>query len=200
MRVHWLIRILVVLLLTSCEAEPERLDDYFLEFATVKWDGGECLFRLDNGRLLIPQSTDYTGKEGQRVVLSYTPLQGDTVKINRVSEIFTAPLLTEGFPNKLAKEPVKIQSIWVGGDYLNMIIETEYHSKPHKVALFQDTTSSTIDLHFSHSRESDPPGYPQVMYCSFLLESLRTKNEDFIPFRLFIHTYDGLREIPYTLN
>lgn len=198
-----LLSLLIALLLlqaAGCEKEPKRLDDYFVEFATVKKEDTSYRFQLDNGRLLIPRETDYTGNEGQRVILNYVPWQGDTVKINYISDIFTGVVQSDGFPERYVNDPVKIQSIWVGDDYLNMIIEVEYHSKPHKVALFRDLSSPTVDLWFSHSREDDPPGYPQMMYTSFLLSSLGTQNGVSIPFRVFIRTYDGLREMQFILH
>lgn len=192
--------VLLLLPVTGCEEEPQRMDSYFVDFATVKKNGTAYRFQLDNGRLLIPLETDYSGQEDQRVILNYVPLQGDTVKIQSVGNILTGVVQSEGFPQNLTKDPVKIQSIWVGGDYLNMIIEAEYHSNPHRVALFRDASSPTVDLYFSHSREQDPPGYPQKMYASFLLSSLRTGKTTPTSFRLFIQTYDGLREIPFVLN
>ena len=191
---------LLLLPAAGCEKEPKRLDDYFVDFATVKKEGAGYRFLLDNGRLLIPKETDYTGNEGQRVILNYVPRQGDTVKINYITDIFTGVVQSDGFPERYVKDPVKIQSIWVGGDYLNMIIEVEYHSKPHKVALFRDLSSPTVDLWFSHSRENDPPGYPQMMYASFLLSSLRTQNGVSTPFRVFIRTRDGLRDMQFILK
>lgn len=195
---HWIVFLL--LSVVGCEEKPQRLDDYFVDFATVKKSGNGYLFQLDNQRLLIPRETDYTGQEGQRVVLNYVPLKGDTVKIHAVRNILTGVIQSEGFPGKLVKDPVKIQSIWVGGDYLNMIIETEYHSTPHQVALLRNGSSPSIDLYFSHSRGDDPPGYPQIMYASFLMSSLRIEKPSPVSFRLFIHTYDGLREIPLVLH
>lgn len=192
--------ILLLLPVAGCEEEPQRLDDYFVDFATVKKNGSSYRFQLDNGRILIPLETNYSGQEGQRVILNYAFLQGDTVRIHSAGNILTGEVQSQGFPEKLVKDPVKIQSIWVGGDYLNMIIETEYHSKPHKVALLRNASSPTVDLYFSHSREQDPPGYPQKMYASFLLSNLRTEKNPPISFRLFIQTYDGLREITLTLN
>jgi hypothetical protein len=191
---------LLLLPVTGCEKDPKRLDNYFVDFATVKKEAAGYRFLLDNGRLLVPQETDYTGDEGQRVIFNYVPLQGDTVKINQVTNIFTGAIQSEGFPERYTKDPVKIQSIWVAGGYLNMVIETEYHSKPHKVALFRDSSSPSADLYFSHSREDDPPGYPQIMYVSFLLSSLHTQNGTPVSFRLFIQTYNGLREMHFTLQ
>ncbi|MDY9919555.1 MULTISPECIES: hypothetical protein [Proteiniphilum] len=186
---------LLILLLSSCEKDPGRMDDYLVEFATVVKENSKYRFRLDNGRLLIPEEVkDYSGEEGQRVILNYVPLGGDAIKINFVSNIFTGSIQAEGFPQNYSDDPVKIQSVWVGGDWLNLILEIEYLNVPHKVALFRDHSSSSADLYFSHSSENDPPGYPRMMYASFLLSDLQKPTSGSpVPFRLFINTYTGMR-------
>lgn len=178
------------------------MDDYFLEFATVLKTGTSTAFQLDNQRILIPKELkDYTGNGGQRVILNYTPLNGDTVKVNNVNNIFTGAVQDQGFPQQWAKDPVKIQSVWVGGSYLNMIIEVEFHSKPHAIALLKDTASPSTDLYFSHSRNGDPAGYPQKMYASFSLAGLRPAGSTApVPFRLFINTYGGMRQFQMELR
>lgn len=175
------------------------MDNYLVNFATVLKEGDSYRFQLDNQKTLIPKEVkDYTGKTGQRVVLNYVPLKGDTIKIRSISDIFTHAVQVEGYPEKLVQDPVKIQSVWVSGDYLNMILEIEYHSKPHTVALLRNIASPTADLYFSHSRNDDPPGYRQMLYASFLLTQLKTSGT--VPFRLFINTYDGIREFQMELK
>lgn len=193
---------LLFLLVAGCEKEPERMDNYLVDFATLIKEGASYHFRLDNNRKVIPEKPDdYRGKEGQRVILNYTPLQGDTIRIRRVTDIFTDMIRTDGFPEQYSGDPVKILSLWVGGNYLNMILETEYHSEPHQVSLLRDPSSSSVDLWFSHSRNNDPRGYPQTMYASFSLQGLRNgSNEAAIPFRLFINTDSGMRTFLLALN
>ncbi len=194
--------LILYLFVSGCDKEPDRLDNYLMEFATLLKEGDTYRFRLDNGRVLVPESTkDIDGDNGRRMILNYTPLKEDSIKINYASPIFTAAVEKEGYPDRYSKDPIKIRSVWVGGDYLNLIIEMEYHSKPHSLALLRDRDSSTIDLYISHSRNDDPPGYPQVMYASFLLSELRTEsNLPPIPFRLFINTYDELRSFELELK
>ena len=179
-----LMSIILLSLLTGCEKEPERMDDYLVDFATLLKEGTEYRFRLDNNRIVIPTGVDdYKGNEGQRVILNYVPLNGDTIQIRRISDIFTDVIQEDGFPERYTDDPVKIQSVWVGGDYLNMIMEIEYHSVPHKVSLLRDPSTASVDLWFSHSRNNDPHGYPQMMYASFSLQSLRpASNGTTIPF------------------
>jgi hypothetical protein len=200
--VCFLIVLLSLLFVTACEKQPERIDDYFLEFATVLKSNGAIKFELDNRKILIPKtSTSYDGIDGQRVILDYTPYKADTVIVNRVTDIFTSTIARNGFPTRWATDPVKIQSVWVGGDHLNLIIEIEYHSKPHTIGLLRDFESSQVDLYFSHSRNDDPPGYPQKMYASFSLNSLRNASaSNPIPFRFFINTDKGLREFRFELK
>ncbi len=183
------------LFVSSCDKEPDRLDDYWVEFATLLKVGSSYRFQLDNGRLLVPEKTEgIEGQNGQRVILNYVPLQGDTIKVNYASPIFTAHVEADGYPERYTDHPVKIQSVWVSGDYLNLIMELEYHSKPHSLSLLRDHNASSIDLYLSHSRNGDPPGAPQVMHASFLLSSLRTGSGILVvPFRLFINTYTGPR-------
>lgn len=184
-------------LTTGCEKEPERMDDYLVDFATLLKEGSVYRFRLDNNRVLIPTAvTDYAGNNGQRVILNYVPLKGDSIRIRSISDIFTDGIQTDGFPERYSNDPVKILSVWVGGGYLNMILEMEYHSVAHRAALFSDPSSPSVDLWFSHSRENDPRGYPQKLYASFSLQSLRSStNSAVIPFRLFINTHTGIREL-----
>lgn len=185
----------LLLSLSACKKDSERIEDYFVEFATVVKENSNYRFRLDNGRLLIPQDVkSYSGQEGQRVILNYIPLEGDAIRINFISNIFTGTIQPDGFPEKYSDDPVKIQSVWVGGEYLNLIFETEYHSIQHSIALLRDTSSESIDLYLSHSRENDPAGYPKIMYSSFRLSDLRRQADNSpTPFRLFINTYTGIR-------
>lgn len=178
----------------ACEKEDERIDDFLVEFATVVKPADKITFQLDNNKILIPKELkDYSGKDGQRVFLNYTPLLGDTIKVNNVSDIFTGTAQESNAVNSLIKDPVKIQSVWVGGNYLNLILEIEYYDKAHIIGLFRDTQSTGIDLHFAHSRDGDPPGYAKKLYASFSLAAIKSANGSPTPFRININTYSGVR-------
>jgi hypothetical protein len=184
----------VFLIAFACEKEPERIDNFFVEFATVVKPVERIMFQLDNFKTLVPiELKDYSGKNGQRVILNYTPLRGDTVKINSVNDIFTGVVQESNAVTNLIKDPVKVQSVWVGGNYLNLILEIEYFDKTHVIGLFRDTQSSTIDLHFSHSKENDPPGYTQKLYASFSLSAIKSSNGSPTTFRFHIQTHTGVR-------
>lgn len=187
----------ILLFVSGCDKEPERMDDYLVEFATLLKEGSSIRFQLDNGQLLIPESNyNIKGENGQRVILNYTPKKDDRIKVNHVTPIYTGAI-EEGYPDRYSNDPVKIQSVWVGGDYLNLIIEVEYHSKRPSLTLLRNRESTSIDLYFSHSRNNSLPGYPQVMHASFRLSTLRSEypegSKQSVPFRLFINTHTGMR-------
>lgn len=183
-------------IVTGCDKAPERMDDYLVEFATLLKVGNSYRFRIDNGRLLIPVNEEkVSGNPDQRVIVNYVPLRGDSIRINFVSPIFTGSIESDGFPEKYVNDPLKVQSVWVSGGYLNLIVEIEYHSRAHSMKLFRDLTSPDIHLYLGHSKNNDPPGAPQVMHASFSLADLRIENAlQTIPFTLSINTYSGVRQ------
>ena len=200
-RLAFLVAILLFLF-TSCEEESPRIDDFKVDFATVLQENSQLRFQFDNGQILTPINPEIytTGTNGQRVIINYTPLENNQLRIRAVSNISTGNIRTEGFPELLQQDPVRIQSVWVGGDHLNMILEVQQHSVPHSIALFRNPDSPTIDLHFSYSRNNDPTGSSRLLHASFRLHSLRTVESTPVPFRLFINTHSGMKEFEMVLK
>ncbi|MDO5665551.1 MAG: NigD-like C-terminal domain-containing protein [Bacteroidia bacterium] len=184
----------VFLITVACEKEPTRIDNFLIEFATVIKPAEQIAFQLDNHKILIPKELkDYSGKNGQRVTLNYTPLHGDTIKVNSVSDIFTGTVQKSNAVADLRKDPVKIQSVWVGGNYLNLILEIEFYEKAHTIGLFRNMQSSSIDLHFAHSKNNDPPGYTKKLYASFSLADIKSADGSPTPFLLHVNTLNNER-------
>ncbi len=189
--------VLLVLLFVSlsCKKEMKRWDDLYFEFATVDNTSTALRFRLDNQQLLIPRSNNgYNGKSGQRIILNYTPLNGDTIQINQVIDIFTG-VIEEREQPMLNYNPIWLQSVWVSGGYLNMIIEVEYYEGGHKLELTRNKEKAPADLYLYFSRENDPPGYRQKRYISFSLSPLVTDPEPTDTINLYLHTNEGVRMI-----
>lgn len=195
-----LLVILSLTLIQGCDKKPERMDDFLAEFATVIKQGDTYRFKLDNGKVLSPIDVkDFHGSDGDRVILYWTPLNGDKIEIKNITPVFSGDVLFEGYPENYKNDPLKIISVWVEGDYLNLILEIEYHSTPHTIALYKDTSTDGTDLYLSHSMNNDPPGYFQIMYASFRLSKLKSLKETEVPFRLFIYSNKELRQFNFTL-
>jgi hypothetical protein len=198
-------RILLTLFLftlVGCDKEIERLDNFLVDFATVFKQNNNYIFKLDDGTLLTPDgSFNFDGDTGDRVILNWIPSEDNIVKINRASSIYTGKIQIEGYPSQYKNDPIKIQSVWVSGDYINMVFEIEYHSVPHSIAILRDMQSQTVDLYFAHTTNNDPEGYPQIMYASFLISNLRDEDNTVdIPFNFYINTNTGTRRFQFQLK
>lgn len=187
--------LLLVFLTIGCEKEIERMDDFFVEFATVKQYPDKVGFVLDNYRELLPENAfQYSGEDGQRVILNYTPVMEDIVRINSLSDVYTSNIIIDNDIDFSIIEKVKLQSVWVGGDYLNIIFEAEFYEKNPSVGVLLDSNSEGINLYFAFKRNGDSPGYQRKFYTSFALDLIISDSEDNTPFKFYIDTYDGLKE------
>lgn len=189
-----LVIIFFIPFLIACEKESKRIDNYLVEFATVHITNTVITFKLDNGKVLKPEpATNLDIEDGDRIILNYTSLEDEFIKVNQFRKIFVAPIKEEGYPEEVKTSPIKIVSIWVSGDYLNMSFEVDYHSKPHNTAIYRDMQAEEPTLYFSYSRQDDPPGAPSQTYLSFDLNSL----EDKTPFTVHVNTDEGMREFVF---
>lgn len=181
-------------LAAACEKKTDRMENFLIEFATVVRTDAHLSFLLDNNKTLIPERlSNYSGKNGQRVIINYTPLRDNIIKVNNLSEIFTGSIQKTETANSLSRKPVKIQSVWVSGNWLNLIFEIQYNSKTHVFGLFQETRATDIDLYLSHSDDNDPPGYAKKIHASFSLSAIKSAGGSSTPFRLHINTFEGQR-------
>lgn len=188
--------LLLLFVTTSCDKEQNsRMDDFYLDFATVEKNTDKTYFVLDNYRTLVPRvEPSKQWSEGQRVGINYTPLSGDTIKVNSVSEIYTRQIKKTNGKDEIQTDPIKIQSVWVGGDHLNIIFNVEYFDTSHSMELIHDTNDdSEIMLYLSYSRNNDSPGYSQKMYASFYLGDIQSDDGEYTPFKLHMNSTSGFR-------
>ena len=190
----YLLVIVLSLQLIACEKEPDRMDNYWVDFATVIKTRDQLSFQIDHNpnRVVPDQPIDEVLAAGQRVILNYTPVRDDIIHVNDLRKVFTGVIILS--PSmEIFTDPVKVQSIWVTDDHINMILEIEYHHTPHTFALYRDPTDLThVNLFLSHSKNDDSPGHAEKVYLSFSLHSLSPTEMD-RPFKVNLHTREGIR-------
>lgn len=189
--------VLILFFFVGCDKNEKRVADFLVELATVVKTVPTIAIELDNGKVLNAENTlEVDLEDGNRVIVNYTPIKNNSIKINSIQPIFLGEIKYKESPNEIKTEPIKITSVWVSGSYLNMSILVDYHSKTHSVGLFRDLQSEKPTLYFMYSREDDPAGAPTRRYLSFDLESLN-KEEEFI---IYINTYEGERKFNFSLK
>jgi len=134
----------ILCFLFSCEDKTidYGLDTYYVEIVTAQ---KENEFLSDNGNMIfaIHDDNKKAYSFGDRVLLNYTLLEetdlekGRYVRINGSSKIPIGKLTlsSEATINSSAKEPVLLESVWIGNHYLNMNFYLNYRSVTHKIGL-----------------------------------------------------------------
>jgi len=180
---EYLFCIVFVSFLFSCEDKTVDygFDTYCVEIVTAQ---NENVFISDNGKIIVATANENNKKytSGDRVLLNYTLLStsasGDySVRINGSTKVPQGKLtLTdEASIHSSLKEPVLLESVWLGGHYLNMQFYLNFKSETHKIGLFADSArleSDTLRMYFMHDINNDPPGYPSHTYLSFDLKEV----------------------------
>jgi len=213
--------ILSVLLFSSCDLDDGFPSDEFkVNLATVHpLDGNAYYLVLDNGSKLWVAATDYPNfkpRENQRAMIDYTILSGQTgeydhyVKINYIKESLTKDVidLTAENQDSIGHDPIKILSMWVGDNFLN--IRFGYNTGNaaiHYVNLVNNTLENNqpgdkIPLEFRHNKNGDSEKYGTTGYVSFDLKPYRDQNQDSIRFVIKIKDFseDKQYNVTYKFN
>ena len=183
MNYKWVINFIIfAIFLFSCEDKSVDygLDKYYVEIVTVQ---NNNLFLSDNGKIITATSdeSNKTYASGDRVLLNYTLLTASgnnySVRINGSAKVPLGKLtLTDDLAiQSSAKEPILLESVWLGSHYLNMQFYLNYKSVTHKIGLLADSIrleSDTLRMYFTHDTNNDPPGYPSHTYLSFDLKDV----------------------------
>jgi len=189
--------VLIAGFLSSCEDKnvDYGLDIYYVEIATAQ---NANKFLLDNGKTIVVKNPDEKAKTyafGDRVLLNYTLLSpGDNnVRINGSAKVplFKLTLESDSAIRSESKEPILLESVWIGSHYLNMQFYFDYKSETHQIGLLTDSTrldSDTLRMYFVHNTNNDPAGYPAHTYLSFDLEKVLGSPEKSRPISVQINT------------
>lgn len=201
----------ILLIMPSCD-DNSRSPYLHINIATVIPEGeNEYSLLLDNGTRLKPVYSDvrYEAKENQRVLLNYTILWDNKggynydIKVNDIWNILTkqAIELTVENADSIGNDPVKVNDVWVGGDYLNVSFRFNYGGvRPHMLNLVQNTLSSEatpdmIDLEFRHNAYNSMGSRLYEGFVCFDLKPFRVEDADSVNLSIKVKEWD--REVKY---
>ena len=194
-----LILLPILALFCSCEGGddfryPSVLTDYVCLLTDE--DGVPEELVLDNGQ---SYSVAFVGEQGEahyrpdttyRVISIYELKEGGVAQVYSVSPIFSpipAPLRSG---ETLHQDPVYMQSCWLSGGYLNMVLEIKALDGQHHIG-FVDTTPEGMrgkEFTLYHDACGDIESYRQKLHASILLAPFELKEGDTL--RLVINLYD----------
>lgn len=196
----------LLFLLCSCEKEEsERYPSVITDYACMLTDasGQPGHLRLDNGREYPIALTD-TYREAHPQLPSY---RADTLyRIvgiyelgnDDVANIYSIARTVSGIPTPLhsgetmRNDPVYLQSSWLSGGYLNMVLELKALDGQHSIG-FVDTTPKGMqgkEFTLYHDSHNDVESYRQKLYASIPLAPFKRDLQQGNILRIVINLYD----------
>ncbi|GFH98228.1 hypothetical protein IMSAGC004_00617 [Bacteroidaceae bacterium] len=205
MRKIVILSFLAPLLLGACGEDDYVYPNVLTDMIDLKTD------HTGTGRYLITdEGTEWriqsrTGLDGlapdttYRTVTMYAPLtapeetEKEAMLYNTQLVISPVPLPESKF-KEIKTDPVAIQSIWRGSDYLNLILQVKVKDQRHSYHFIENKLESkdgeqTLHLTLYHDRNNDIEGFNRKVYLSVPLWAYAGKlhKGDKIVFN--IHTY-----------
>lgn len=169
-------------LVTDASGQPE----------TLLLDNG-CAYDIEYSKEYLeayPQLPSYKADTVYRVISVYE-LGADNVAyiytLSKTISIVPTPL-RDG--EVLSQDPVYLQSCWISGGYLNMVIELKALDGQHNIG-FVDTTPKGMkgkEITFYHYANNDVESYRQKLYSSIPLAPIALQRNDTL--RFVVNTYD----------
>lgn len=192
----------------SCINDENSLGQFRVDIATVDLNSdGSFSLTLDDATRLWPAASDlnYVPVQDQRVFVNYTILSraqngyDHYIKINDIWDILTkkAINLTENNADSIGNDPVKVNSMWVGNDFLNVDFMFNYGgTRPHAINLVKNTlvtppNDGKIHLEFRHNAYESINTRLYDGFVCFDLKPLRLNNADSVQLSVKVKDWDG---------
>lgn len=176
------------LLSYGCGKNENITAPYITEITTVSKKGVETVFIQDRTATVLRPVKSISAlselSDGERVLIYYVPMNGSSIEIP-IEILNVGRILTKSVrelpPDSMAllpDFPLKVESTWLSGEYVNIHFLFNYFDRPHSIDMFADTSqisSDTLRLRLFHSTNLDPDGVEVRSYGSFSLTSVLSK-------------------------
>lgn len=206
-RYAWLLPLLLCLL-SACGDDEYHYPSVKLEFLTAfaGADGSLQSVLTDEGETL-PVMEDQTNTRIEanasvRIISNYAVEQatnGTTgARLYGLSEVFAKlPQSVDQFEGDVKTDPLDVTSIWMGLDYLNMMLEVKEGGK-HTLGFVEDEVTvdaaigqSEVRLTLYHQTEEKVSSYKRRAYASLPLRQYAAEGVQKVMVHLSVHTYSG---------
>ena len=207
----------ILALLCSCEdtADNYRYPSVITDYACLLTDatGQPEQLRLDNGRAYPITLTDeyreaYTQLPTYKTDTTYRVISIYELGADSAAHIYSMAQTISVAPTPLRKgetlrqDPVYLQSTWLSGGYLNMVIELKALDGRHSIG-FIDTTPEGMqgkEITFYHNAHDDVESYRQKLYASIPLAPLEEELQQGDTLRFVINLYDeGITQLDFVM-
>lgn len=178
-----------IFLCEGCKEEDYVYPSVVTEFigAQTNNDGTISQLVADDGTIYSVLQRDGLGglvaDTLYRTISIYEPITQENGKGN-VAQLYSCqlvlsvnPLPASDFKGNIKTDPVDIQSIWLSGEYLNMILLVQYKELSHLYHFVDEGITSdqsgtqTLNLRLFHDRNNDYEAFTKQVYLSVPLKN-----------------------------
>ena len=133
-----------------------------------------------------------------RIVTNYEEVEGGVKLYGAAIPISNIPIPLAEFEEELVHDPASIQSIWMGRDYLNMLLQVKAQNKKHifrfieqEATIDEETNELNLLIGLYHKNNGDLEAYTQRAYASLPLKQYAEKGYSKINIRFTLNTNEG---------
>ncbi len=207
-----------IFLCEGCKEEDYVYPNVVTEFigAQTNNDGTISQLVADDGTIYSVLQRDGLGglvaDTLYRTISIYEPIAQENGKGN-VAQLYSCqlvlsvnPLPASDFKGNIKTDPVDIQSIWLSGEYLNMILLVQYKELSHLYHFVDEGITSdqsgtqTLNLRLFHDRNNDYEAFTKQVYLSVPLKNYLQLQRKGDKIRFNLNTYkegETYREFDY---
>jgi hypothetical protein len=203
-KISFYLLIAVSVVFTGCSLD-EKNPEYYNVLGTIyRSNDSVLIISDDDDRLLVNNSGALTQiDENERLIAYFSlieePLPSGidyVIDVVDFSKVLFKPVieLTEEIADSIGNDPVRVESIWLAKDYMNVKFQFYGSNAIHFINLTRAPgiiDSDTINLELRHNDNNDIQSYLKNGFVSFDLESLQSESADSVILRVKAKGYDS---------
>lgn len=178
-----------VLSVFSCVGMEEPLESMITEFVLANTDADGSISVITNDRgnryVVLNDTNKLVPDSVYRIVCNYILSESGTAKINAAYYVYadSAKDMSKCLPGEFCNDPVSIQSLYVGGGYLNIYFGIKMNDKTsHRISSVRYDDKSSLTLGISHDASGDTKGTTKYGFMSIPLKKYNIQKGDTIYF------------------
>ena len=213
-RLHTLITVMLLMLLSSCENDPyDTGDGYFSHMTTAFGEacfdsqGRAYKFVTDDDKILnftslLGDPNEKLADKTMRSLFYYNLTEKEnTVQPYSLIRILTANVIDKADVAEIVTAPLKVESVWMSENkkYLNLSLKIktstpEDENLRHKLgSVYEGSEEGIANITLLHDDEGIPGNYSVSLYFSIPVKSITDRNPLCSLIRLKVNTFDGER-------
>lgn len=193
----------------ACADDSYHYPDIRQDFLTARTDakGFVETVQADDGSTFYVQNSvsasDQAADTTLRIVAQYA-IQSETddpaavLLYSATVAVSPLPLPASAFGDGVKADPASVLSIWMGLDYLNLVLEVKGTDASHAFHFVEDSvawnpSAARREVHLSlyHDAMDDSPYYTRRAYLSVPLQQYATDGVQAVTVRFSLRNYDG---------